>query len=30
MNTIEEIKQAFADYRDGKFGDPTKLGEVGA
>ncbi|MBS1181684.1 MAG: Pirin domain protein [Proteobacteria bacterium] len=30
MNTIEEIKQAFADYRDGKFGDPTKLGEVGS
>ena len=30
MNTIEEIKQALADYRDGKFGDPTKLGEVGS
>ncbi len=25
MNTVEEIRQAYADYHDGKFGDPTKL-----
>ncbi len=30
MNTDEEIQQAIADYRSGKFGDPSALGEVGA
>lgn len=29
MNTMEEIKQAYADYRDGKFGDPAKLIKAG-
>lgn len=30
MNTEDEIRQAFADYRDGKFGDPAKLIKAGA
>ncbi|WP_026784347.1 pirin family protein [Pleomorphomonas koreensis] len=30
MNTDEEIQQAIADYRSGKFGDPSALGKVGA
>ncbi len=30
MNTEDEIREAFADYRDGKFGDPEKLGAVGS
>ena len=29
MNTEDEIRQAFADYRDGKFGDPAKLIKAG-
>jgi quercetin 2,3-dioxygenase len=29
MNTMDEIKQAYADYRDGKFGDPAKLIRAG-
>lgn len=29
MNTMEEIKQAYADYRDGRFGDPAKLIKAG-
>jgi redox-sensitive bicupin YhaK (pirin superfamily) len=30
MNTEDEIRQAYADYRDGKFGDPAKLIQAGA
>lgn len=30
MNTEDEIREAFADYRDGKFGDPEQLGAVGS
>ncbi len=30
MNSMDEIKQAYADYRDGKFGDPAKLIRTGA
>lgn len=29
MNTEDEIRQAFADYRDGRFGDPAKLIKAG-
>jgi hypothetical protein len=25
MNSEDEIRQAYADYRAGKFGDPAKL-----